>query len=114
LSEPRLASGFWIAAKLRQIQNAGGFASVLVKGHDEAGAINLVLRGRQGSMKLAVPAVLSESGGERSFEWRDSDMTDAALSELIARELRFDRDQWFVECECSEEMLLATFNVVSP
>jgi hypothetical protein len=113
LSGNRLASGFWIAAKLRQIQNAGGFASILVKGHDEAGAINLVLRLRDGSLKLAVPAIgRVEGSDERSFEWRGSMDNDSDLNALILRELRFDRDQWFLECELSEERFAEIFEVL--
>ena len=113
MTEPRLATGFWIAAKMRQIQTAGGFASVLVKGHDEAGAINLIWRSRDGNMKRAVPAMALINDSERSFEWRDETLDDAALNELITRELKFDRDQWFVECECSEKQFLEIFNVSS-
>jgi hypothetical protein len=112
LTGARLASGFWIAAKVRQIQSAGGYASVLVKGHDEAGSITLVLRARDGTLKLAVPAMASgEESGERQFEWRHETIDDQAITQLIERELRFDRDQWFVECECSEDQFVEIFNI---
>jgi hypothetical protein len=114
LTGPRLASGFWVAAKLRQIQSAGGYASILVKGHDEAGTINLVLRNRGGALKLAVPVMATkDASSDRSFEWRGSDMDDQSLSALIENELRFDRDQWFVECECPENQFIEIFNVKS-
>ncbi len=109
----RLASGFWVAAKLRQIQTAGGYASILVKGHDQAGAINLVLRARGGALRLAIPAIALESE-ERQFEWRGGVFSEMELSLLIERELRFDRDQWFVECECDELQFNETFDVKKP
>jgi hypothetical protein len=107
-----LASGFWVAAKLRQIQTIGGYASILVKGHDEAGAVNLILRMRNGTLKHAVPAMASsEASDGRDFEWRDNLPDDRALSALITRELQFDRDQWFMECECTEEQFTEVFNL---
>ena len=96
----RLATGFWVAAKLRQIQSVGGYASILVKGNDEAGAINLVWRRRDGVLKLAVPAITSDSD-DRRFAWRDGGFDEIELNAIMERELRFDRDQWFIECECS-------------
>ncbi len=117
----RLASGFWVAAKLRQIQNAGGYASVLVRGHDEAGTINLVHRSRDGRLRLATAAIQVDQSTDqfsdgRVFEWRgdpadNEGLNDEELTALIARELRFDRDQWFIECECSEDEFRAVFNV---
>jgi hypothetical protein len=112
LSRPRLASGFWVAAKLRQIQNGGGYASILVKGHEEAGAINLILRLRDGTLKRAVPAIGSDNAnGEREFVWLEQALGDEALTALIARELRFDRDQWFLECECTQDQFEEIFSV---
>jgi hypothetical protein len=112
LTEPRLASGFWVAAKLRQLQNAGGYASILVKGDEQAGAITLVLRNRDGTVKLATPAIDTIDGSsERRFVWRDGFIDDAALNAVIERELRFDRDQWFVEIECSEDIFVEIFDI---
>lgn len=117
----RLASSFWVAAKLRQIQNAGGYASVLVRGHDEAGTINLVHRSRDGTLRLATAAIqvdqsTQQSSDGRVFEWRsdpagNEGFNDEKLTAFIARELRFDSDQWFIECECSEDEFRAVFNV---
>jgi hypothetical protein len=108
----RLTSGFWVAAKLRQVQITGGYASVLVKGNDDAGAINLVLRTRDGILKLATAAMMSNDDlKEREFEWRDIDLDEAGLNAFIERELRFDRDQWFLECECRQDQFLEIFNV---
>ena len=112
MTELRLATGFWVAAKLRQIQNAGGFAGILVKGHAEAGALNLVLRLRDGTLKLAVPALTANDvDGDRRFEWREDFPSDAALSAYIERQLKFDRDQWFVEVECSQDQFEEIFSV---
>jgi hypothetical protein len=112
LTSARLASGFWVSAKLRQIQNAGGYASILVKGHEEAGSVTLVLRNRNGELKLAIPAMpFADANGERRFEWRKEPIDDPSLLALIERELRFDRDQWFVECECTENQFAEIFNI---
>ena len=109
---PRLTSGFWVSAKLRHVQSVGGYASVLVKGNEEAGAINLVLRTRDGQLKLATAAMMSNDDvKEREFEWRDVDLDEAGLSAFIERELRFDRDQWFLECECREDQFQEIFHI---
>ena len=110
MSGARLTTSFWVAAKLRQIQSAGGYVCILVKGNEEAGAINLVLRARDGTSKLAVLAMSTiETEGDRCFEWRDGPLDDLSLSAFMERELRFDRDQWFIECECSNELFEKTF-----
>lgn len=112
MSSARLASGFWVAAKLRQVQNAGGYASILAKGHEEAGSINLILRLRDGTLKHAIPAIDSDGlTADRNFEWREDLLNDDALTAIIARELRFDRDQWFVECEWTLAQFTEIFNV---
>ena len=103
-----------MAAKLRLVQNTGGYASVLVKGNEEAGSVTLVLRARDGSLKLARPAISEATpSDERTFEWVDGSIDDAALNAHIARELRFDRDQWFVECECTDAQFADIFDVKS-
>ena len=97
---------------MRQVQIAGGYASILVKGNDDAGSINLVLRARDGTLRLARPAANANMvPDERSFEWLDGSINDEALNALIARELRFDRDQWFVECECTELQFTEIFDI---
>ena len=101
-----------MAAKLRQVQSAGGFASVLVKGHDQAGAINLILRLRDGTLKRAVPGIASDEGKvDRHFEWRDDLANDTALTAHVERERKFDCDQWFIECECSKDQFESIFDV---
>ena len=110
MTTARLASGFWVAAKLRQIQNAGGYASILAKGNDEAGTINLVLRARDRTLRLAVTK-MNLNSSERQFEWRGDTMTDQELSAVIERERRFDRDQWFVEAECDMQQFIDIFEI---
>lgn len=112
MREPRLASGFWLSAKIRLINASGGFASIMAKGHDEAGSINLILRARDGSLRLAVPA-MHINGAGRKFDWHNKSMTEAELVIHMDRELRFDKDQWFVECECDEALFTDIFDIKS-
>lgn len=103
MTQPRLATGFWISAKLRLIRDAGGYAAILNKGDETAGAMIFVLRMRDGRLSVAAPAPQSEmtDGGDRRFEWRLRDADEAALEALLARERKFDSDLWIVEVECA-------------
>lgn len=98
----RVTSGFFVAALIRRINGSGGFAAVLRKGAEEAGAIALVFRDREGGLTLFRPApqtAYGEGSGERRFAAMvgagDQEHIDAAL----AREARFDSDLWVVEVE---------------
>jgi hypothetical protein len=114
MTTPRLATGLWVAAKMRQIQISGNYASILVKGHDVAGTVTLVLRLRDGTLKLARPAIgLNDADTDRVFEWRQETMDEQSLNAHIKTELRFDRDQWFVEIECRENEFSEIFNIKS-
>ena len=110
---PRLTSEFFVSALTRRVFNAGGFAAVMRKGAAEAGAIFLVLRGRDGLCRLVGPAPQSGYGdgaghgaeagfGDgvgRRFSVVAEGLDDAALQKRIEREARFDADVWFVELD---------------
>lgn len=100
---PRLTSDFFVSALTRRVFNAGGFAAVMRKGAAEAGAVFLVLRGRDGTSRLVGPAPQSDYGGEdgpgRRFCLVAEGLDDAALAVRIEREARFDGDVWFVELD---------------
>ncbi|WP_245453515.1 DUF1491 family protein [Aquibium carbonis] len=117
---PRLTSEFFVSALTRRVFNAGGFAAVMRKGSAEAGAIFLVLRGRDGLYRLVGPAPQSGYGdgasdeaksghggetglghdtGGRRFAVVAEGLDDEALEKRIEREARFDSDVWFVELD---------------
>ena len=87
---------------------------MLNKGHEEAGAINFILRKRDCTLKLAVPAVTFDHSAERSFEWHKNVADDQSLADYMKREMRFDQDQWFVEIECEEQKFVELFLLQTP
>lgn len=99
----RLKSEIFVAALVRRIFSEGGFAAVEKKGEEDAGAIFLKQRFRDGTVSLFGPApqtVFAEEGERgRRFETRLDHAEEAAVSDLLGREMRFDSDLWVVELE---------------
>lgn len=102
----RLKADFFIAALIRRVFNGGGFAAVERHGADEAGAIFIRQRHRDGSVSLYGPAPQSffsdADDGSRRFEARLTRGEAEAAEALMAREIRFDPDLWLVEIEADE------------
>ncbi|RLQ87523.1 DUF1491 family protein [Notoacmeibacter ruber] len=101
----RLTSAFEVSAINRRVFAAGGFAAVLAKGAEEAGAIFLLVRDRLGAQALYGPAAQTayDDGrpGERYFRLllRTEDPFDERIEAKIASERRFDPDLWLLELE---------------
>ncbi|MGV2129981.1 DUF1491 family protein [Agrobacterium vitis] len=105
----RLRSDIFVAAILRRVFSAGGFAAVEHKGMDQAGAIFLRQRFRDGLESLYAPAPQSliedddaEMSGERRFERRLDRVDACEVAALMERERRFDPDLWLVEIEIDQ------------
>lgn len=102
----RVKAELFIAAIIRRVFSAGGFAAVERHGSDEAGAIFFRQRHRDGSVSLYAPAPQSELDPEdrdsRLFEVRLEKADPQAADDLMARELRFDPDLWMVEIEAED------------
>lgn len=103
----RIRSDFYVSALTRRVFSAGGFAAVEKKGADEAGAIFIRQRFRDGTETLYGPAPQSmfEEMGEaydRRFEKRLDRAEPGMTAEHLERELRFDRDLWVLELETDE------------
>lgn len=97
----RLTSDLFVSALIRRVFSMGGFAAVERRGAEQAGAIFVRLRHRDGSEDLYGPApqmLVGEEGG-RHFEQRLHGADSAAVEALMARELRFDSDLWLIELE---------------
>ena len=92
-----------MSAIVRRVQTAGGFAAVIRKGADAAGAINFVLRDRLGQIALFQPAPQSMTGSDsetqRQFILAQTINSEEALSRFTASESRFDPDFWLVELD---------------
>ncbi|WP_017668684.1 DUF1491 family protein [Sandarakinorhabdus sp. AAP62] len=90
---PRLASRVRVDALLRRVSAAGGFATVLARGDDEAGAIAVVTReAGEEALRAAVP------GGSGRYEFAELARGDAVPA-WIERARRRDPDLWVIELD---------------
>lgn len=98
----RVTSTFFISALIRRVERAGGFATVLHRGADEAGAVFVVVRRRNGEIRFFRPApqALYDETAPPDRQFVADDRVDAGqLDTAMARELRFDPDLWLLELE---------------
>ena len=99
----RLKAGIFVSALTRRLFAEGGMAAIERRGAEEAGAVFIRIRHRDGSESLAAPAPQTAFDDDhpegRLFELRKSRVPESEVSELIAREARFDPDIWVVEIE---------------
>ncbi|MGC4025140.1 MAG: DUF1491 family protein [Mesorhizobium sp.] len=102
----RITSDLWVAAVVRRVFGAGGFAAVLKRGATEAGAIFVVTRDRLGEAALYGPAPQAsyDTGKpqDRRFQLILQDSAEK-IEARIAKEERFDPDLWVVELEPGEK-----------
>jgi hypothetical protein len=102
----RLRSDIYVSALVRRVFSMGGFAAVEHKGAEEAGAIFIRTRSRDGRENLYGPAPQNffdeDDDGQRKFETRLVNAEPDAVREALERELRFDSDLWLVELEIDD------------
>ncbi|MGK9050215.1 DUF1491 family protein [Neorhizobium petrolearium] len=111
----RLKSDIFVSALIRRVFGLGGFAAVEKKGAEEAGAIFIRQRFRDGLETLYAPApqnFFGEDDGQRKFEARAEKAEPDAVRDMLSRELRFDPDLWLVELETDE--VNGLFEIVRP
>lgn len=103
----RVTSALFVSALMRRIMAAGGFATVVRKGANEAGAIFISQRERNGSIKLYAPApqtnYQADQNGDRQFHLVEHVLSDEALAAFQIAESRFDPDFWIVEIELGSD-----------
>ncbi|MCY0146312.1 DUF1491 family protein [Hoeflea sp. G2-23] len=99
----RLKAGIFVSAIVRRVFADGGMAAIERRGAEEAGAIFVRIRHRDGSESLAAPAPQtafdSDHPDDRLFEFRKTRVPETEVSETIAREYRYDPDIWVLEIE---------------
>ena len=99
----RVRSEIWIGALVRRVFSAGGYAAIERRGADEAGAIFVRARHRDGLESLLAPAPQSffetDRPDDRIFEVRVERQPPGEIDALLAREASFDPDFWVVEIE---------------
>lgn len=99
----RLTSDIFVSALMRRVFAAGGFAAIGRRGAEQAGAIFVLLRGRDGRLTLFGPAPQSAyedaHPGERAFAVLAEDADQQSVDARLSREGRYDPDYWLVEIE---------------
>ena len=97
----RLKSRFWVEALLRRCQFEGKFGAVLHAGHDDAGAVFVVINHLDNTCTLLGPPPGSayNDAGERRFEMRIERQSWPDINERIQALRLRDSDLWAVEIE---------------
>jgi hypothetical protein len=102
----RLRSEIYVSALIRRVFGLGGFAAVEQRGAEQAGAIFIRQRFRDGLESLYAPAPQNffdeEDDGQRKFEPRLVRAEPELIRQALEKELRFDSDLWLVELEIDE------------
>lgn len=96
-AEHSLPASTAVSALARQVQSAGGFATVLRRGTEWGGALLLVHR-RPGFVG-AYEKVPSLSGAP---DWRLAAEGESEVSALVERQARFDPDLWVLELDIAD------------
>jgi hypothetical protein len=86
-----------VPALVRQVQGAGGFATVLRKGSQWGAALLLVHR--TGSGVVAYEKVPTLDG---TADWRRAAEGSEPVEGLIDRQVRFDPDLWVLELDIAD------------
>lgn len=89
-----LPASMLVPALVRQVQGAGGFATVLRRGSNWGSA--LVLVHRRGADVAAFEKVPTLDGGP---DWRRAAQGAGAVSAFVDRQSRFDPDLWVLELD---------------
>ena len=99
---PRLTSRITIDALFRRVQAAGGFATVLAKGDETAGAI-LLLCSERGEVKQLLERTVDLDGRYRWTPCGPQDVESAETREsYIQRRRRSDPDLWLIELDVAD------------
>ena len=100
----RLKSSIWVAAYLRRCQTEGMFGAVRRRGAEEAGAVFVKTALLDGTAMLYTPAPQTAYDDSRPVErvfarMSPEPVSEQAVEERLAKEIRFDPDIWIVEIE---------------
>lgn len=97
LPEHILPASTLVPALVRQVQSAGGFATVLNKGSEWGAALLLVHR--WGANVKAYEKVPTLTGAP---SWRLAAEGDSAVDSFVAKQRRFDMDLWVLELDIAD------------
>lgn len=94
MAEPQPPASLLVPAIVRQVQAAGGFATVLAKGSGFGSALLLVARvGKKVALFEKVPNLSGEP------DWRLAAEGEEQVESFAARQRRFDPDLWVLELD---------------
>lgn len=93
---PRLKTGFWTSALIRNAEQKGAFAAVIRKGDPDAGACLVKVRTLDGNAILYRP--VRNMKGERVW-WLKGPSPDRDIDDYINRRIDDDPDIWVLEIE---------------
>lgn len=102
MTQPRLTSRMTVDALMRRVQAEGGFAAVLSRGDDSAGAILLLLTQRGDGGRL-LERTVDLNGNYRWTPCGPQDVESAAAREgYIQRRRESDPDLWLIELDVAD------------
>lgn len=97
--EVRIPAGLEVSALLRQVQNEGGFATVLAKGEADAGTLMVVVS-HNGAPPIAYERMPNSEGGRAWQATRKYDPDHPqAFGDYLARRKAQDNDLWIIELD---------------
>ncbi|MCB1510353.1 MAG: DUF1491 family protein [Hyphomicrobiaceae bacterium] len=99
----RLKAEIWVKAYLRTCANAGASGVVVRHGDDDAGAVFIKVRTRDGLARLFGPAPAGLDGQDSLRAWTAHLAPDGApeadIDAYLDQQSRFDPDLWIIEIE---------------
>ena len=105
-----LPTDFWVAALLRRVEQAGGFATVSRKGDARYGSVLIkVLNQRTRDAKLYRQA---RQGEETVWMRPIETVNEPDLDAYITRQVGYDSDLWVIEIEDTQGRTFLTEKVV--
>ena len=111
MSDSRLATHMLAGALIRQVQDAGGFATVLHRGDPTSGVILLQCL-EKGQHKGFFERMADMKGGYHLVACGPSDASETQeTSEYIARRRRSDPDLWLIELDVAQAERLAAMTL---
>ena len=104
MADPRLNAGVLVSALIRRVQAAGGFAAVLQRGDERAGAI-LVECVERGQSQILLERSTDLDGSEI---WRESPIEDAENHrKRLEKRRQNDPDLWVIELDIADAQRFA-------
>ena len=102
----RLTSRIFVDALIRRAGSRGLVATLLRRGADDAGAIFIQCRARNGEVSLfaPMPQIMADAA-HRAFECVVEDGDPVAVDHRLAQEMRFDSDIFVVEIEADRTVV---------